>query len=120
MRGLLSLVLQLRAEAAVPGEAVGGAPEVRHQGRERARDRASGEVRCAVVIISASPLLLAEAIRLYLVDCRRLSLSLSFWFEWDEGAGPCEFRDCINVPCQNVLRFLPNLSCYLLEQWPLP
>jgi hypothetical protein len=74
MRGLLSLVLQLRAEAAVPGEAVGGAPEVRHQGRERARDRASGEVSCAVVIISASPLLLAEAIRLYLVDCRRLSL----------------------------------------------
>lgn len=79
MRGLLSLVLQLRAEAAVPGEAVGGAPEVRHQGRERARDRASGEVSCAVMIISASPLLLAEAIRrLYLVDCRRLSLSLSF------------------------------------------
>jgi hypothetical protein len=120
MRGLLSLVLQLRAEAAVPGEAVGGAPEVRHQGRERARDRASGEVSCAVMIISASPLLLAEAIRrLYLVDCRRLSLSL-FWFEWDEGASPCEFRDCINVSCQNVLRFLPNLSCYLLEQWPLP
>ena len=47
MRRLLSVVLQLRAEAALPGEAVGGAPEVRYQGRERARDRASGEVSCA-------------------------------------------------------------------------
>lgn len=67
MRSLLSVMLQLRAEAALPGEAVGGAPEVRHQGRERARDRASGEVSCAV-IISTFPLLLAEAICVYLVD----------------------------------------------------
>jgi len=60
-------LLQLRAEATLPGEDVGGAPEVRYQGRERARDRASGEVSCADVIISAFPLLLAEA-RVYLVD----------------------------------------------------
>jgi hypothetical protein len=68
MRCLFFVLLQLRAEAALPGEAVGGAPKVRHQGRERARDRASGEVSCADVIISAFPFLLAEAIRVYLVD----------------------------------------------------
>ena len=60
-------LLQLRAEATLPGEDVGGAPEVRYQGRERVRDRASGEVSCADVIISAFPLLLVEA-RVYLVD----------------------------------------------------
>lgn len=60
-------LLQLRAEATLTGEAVGGAPEVRHQGRECARDCASGEVSCDDVIISAFPLLFAEAIRVCLV-----------------------------------------------------
>ena len=36
--------MQLRAEAALAGAAVGGAVEVRDQGCRRARDRASGEV----------------------------------------------------------------------------
>ena len=71
-------LLQLRAEATLPGEDVGGAPEVRYQGRERARDRASGEVSCADVIISAFPLLLAEArvfcVAVNLSFCRALKL----------------------------------------------
>lgn len=101
---LFSVLLQLRAEAALPGEAVGGAPEVRHQGRELARDRASGEVSCDDVIISAFPLLLAEA-RVYffslLLNGKKVLLAIV----------DC----CINASCHSVLRFLgislPNLSC---------